>query len=354
MLHDNLTSLVLDAHTRLMNIAVFSTKRWVREFFDIVNQEYEFDLHYLEARLNADTARLAEGSDVVCIFVNDNADAAVLEVLAGVGVKMIALRCAGFNNVDLKTAERLGITVARVPAYSPYAVAEHAVALILGLNRRLYRSYNRVREGNFALDGLLGVDLHGRTVGIIGTGKIGGIFAGIMAGFGMRVLAYDRYPRDDLKEQGVTYVSLEDLYGESDIVSLHCPLTHETYHIINDYAINSMKRGAMVINTSRGALIDTNAVIEGLKAGRIGSMALDVYEEEADLFFEDLSDQVIQDDTFVRLLTFPNVLITAHQAFFTRDAVVNISRTTFHNIAEWRDIQGCENCITVKAGYRSS
>ena len=336
-----------------MKITVFSTKRWVSEFFDRVNEDYGFEIRYLEARLNADTAALAKGADVVCIFVNDNADRTALEALAEQGVGMVALRCAGFNNVDLKAAEELGITVARVPAYSPYAVAEHAVALLLGLNRRLHRAYNRVREGNFALDGLMGFDLHGKTVGVIGTGTIGAIFLGIMQGFGTTVLAYDRYPREDLQQRGVRYVGLEELYRESDVISLHCPLTHETYHLINEYAIRAMKPGAMVINTSRGALIDSSAVIDGLKDGRIGAVGLDVYEEEADLFFEDLSDQVIKDDTFVRLLTFPNVLITAHQAFFTREAVENISRTTFTNIAEWREVQGCSNCITAKAGYGS-
>ncbi len=329
-----------------MKITVFSSKKWVREFFERVNEEFNFEVRFLETRLNGDTAPLAEGADVVCIFVNDNADAAAIEALSRAGVRMIALRCAGFNNVDIKAAERFGIAVARVPAYSPYAVAEHAAALTLTLNRRIHRSYNRVREGNFALDGLMGFDLHGRTIGIIGTGKIGEVFAGIMHGFGMSILAYDRYPREELASKGVRYVGLEELYALSDVISLHCPLTHETYHIINDYAIGTMKEGVMVINTSRGALIDTAAVIDGLKAGKIGAVALDVYEEEEDLFFEDLSDQVIQDDTFSRLLTFPNVLITAHQAFFTRDAVENISRTTFTNIARWRDDGECDNCIT--------
>jgi D-lactate dehydrogenase len=334
-----------------MRMTVFSTKEWVRTFFDQTNEKHHLEIRYLETRLNSDTALLAEGADVVCIFVNDNADRAVIEVLARMGVRMIALRCAGFNNVDLAAAEEHGITVARVPAYSPYAVAEHALALLLGLNRRLHRSYNRVREGNFALDGLLGFDLHDKTVGIIGTGKIGEIFSRLLSGFGVTILAYDRYPRKELEEQGIAYVGLEELYNRSDVISLHCPLTHETYHLINEYAISAMKRGVMIINTSRGALIDSGAVIDGLKRGHIGSMGLDVYEEEADLFFEDLSDQVIQDDTFVRLLTFPNVLITAHQAFFTREAVANISETTFANVAEWAASDGCSNCITARAGY---
>lgn len=334
-----------------MKVVVYSTKRWVRESFDRINERYRFDVHYLEARLDETTASLAAGAQAVCVFVNDGADRNTLRVLADGGVKLLALRSAGFNNVDLHAAGDFGITVARVPAYSPYAVAEHAVALILALNRKLHRAYNRVREGNFALDGLLGFDLHGKTVGIIGTGKIGEIFARIMSGFGVTLLAYDRFPRDDCKSIGVEYVGLEELYRRSDIVSLHCPLNHETYHLINGYAIASMKRGVMVVNTSRGALIDSTAVIHGLKEGQIGSVALDVYEEEGDLFFEDLSDQVIQDDTFVRLLTFPNVLITAHQAFFTEEAISNISETTFANIAEFAAEERCGNCIDADNAY---
>ncbi len=340
-----------EVHSEMVKMTVFSTKDWVRRFFEPTNEDFGFEIRYLEALLNRDTAPLAEGADAVCIFVNDTADRPALQELARVEVKMVALRCAGFNNVDLAAAEEFGITVARVPAYSPHAVAEHAIALLLGLNRRLHRAYNRVREGNFALDGLLGFDLYGKTVGVIGTGKIGEIFAGIMKGFGTRVLAYDRYPRDEVSGLGVTYVGLEQLYGESDVISLHCPLNHETYHLINEYAIASMRPGVTIVNTSRGALIDSVAVIEGLKSGKIGAVGLDVYEEEADLFFEDLSDQVIQDDTFVRLLTFPNVLITAHQAFFTREAVENISRTTFENIKAWSSETGCANCITSATGY---
>lgn len=334
-----------------MRIVVYSTKAWVRDAFDRSNERYGFDVQYLDTRLDATTAPLADGAEAVCVFVNDTADKETLRVLAESGVKMVALRSAGFNNVDLHAAREYGLTVARVPAYSPYAVAEHTVALILALNRRLYRAYNRVREGNFALDGLLGFDVHGKTVGVIGTGKIGEIFARIISGFGVTLLGYDRFPRDELRELGMEYVGLEELYRRSDIVSLHCPLNHETYHLINDYAINSLKRGAMVVNTSRGPLIDSTAVIDGLKEGKIGSVALDVYEEEADLFFEDLSDQVIQDDTFVRLLTFPNVLITAHQAFFTAEAVTNISDTTFENLAEFAEKNACRNCIDVEHAY---
>lgn len=334
-----------------MKITVFSTKRWVKESFDTANHEHEHTIRYLDTRLERDTAALAEGSEAVCIFVNDNADRATIDALAARGVRMIALRCAGFNNVDLRAAEDNRIVVARVPAYSPHAVAEHAVGLLLTLNRRLHRAYNRIREGNFSLDGLMGYDLHGKTVGIVGTGTIGRIFAAIMQGFGTTVLAYDRYPREDLAASGIDYVPLEELYRRSDIISLHCPLTHETYHLINSYAIGSMKQGVTIINTSRGPLIDSLAVIEGLKNGHIGSVALDVYEEEADLFFEDLSEEVIQDDVFVRLLTFPNVLITSHQAFFTREAVSKIAATTLGNVTEFAETQGCDNCITTKSGY---
>ncbi len=334
-----------------MTITIFSTKRWVRDALDEANRHHAYQIRYLEARLEKETAALAEGSEAVCIFVNDNADRATIEALAERGVRMIALRCAGFNNVDLRAADDHGITVARVPAYSPYAVAEHAVGLLLTLNRKLHRAYNRIREGNFSLDGLMGFDLHGKTIGIIGTGTIGRIFARIMQGFGTTVVAYDRYPNDELAASGVEYVSLKELYQRSDVISLHCPLTHETYHLINTYAISAMKPGVMILNTSRGALIDSLAVIEGLKNGRIGSVALDVYEEEADLFFEDLSGEVIQDDVFVRLLTFPNVLITAHQAFFTREAVGNIASTTLANIAEFAAKSECANCITASSGY---
>ncbi|WP_081942218.1 2-hydroxyacid dehydrogenase [Spirochaeta lutea] len=327
-----------------MNVAVFSTKNWVRDAFDRINLTKGLSLTFLEPRLTYDTAALAQGHDAVCIFVNDQADSRVLDRLHSLGVKLIALRCAGFNNVDLKRASELGMGVVRVPAYSPYAVAEHTLGLALSLNRKFHKAYSRVRDGNFALDGLLGFDIHGKTIGIIGTGKIGQIFAQLMTGFGGRILAYDRFPNPELEKKGLLeYVDLGTLYGESDIISLHCPLNHETYHIINEYAINSMKPGVMILNTSRGPLIDSNAVINGLKSGRVGYLGLDVYEEEGDLFFEDLSNQVIQDDTFVRLQTFPNVLITGHQAFFTREAVDNIAQTTLENICEYSQKGACKN-----------
>lgn len=329
-----------------VKIAVFSTKPWVKESFQDANQEYEFELTYLEARLGAETARLASGHDGVCAFVNDDLGADVIDELADCGVGVIAMRCAGFNNVDIRQASARGIVVVRVPAYSPYAVAEHTIGLMLALNRRYHRSYSRVRDGNFALEGLLGFDVHGKTVGIVGTGKIGQVVSSILSGFGVRLLAYDKYPDHEwAAKAGATYVSLDELYRESHIITLHCPLTHETYHLINKYAIDSMKPGVMLINTSRGPLIDTDAVIEGLKNHRIAYLGLDVYEEESDLFFEDLSNEVIQDDTFARLQTFPNVLITAHQAFFTREAVSNIARTTLLNIREFAETGSSTNRV---------
>lgn len=316
-------------------IAVFSTKNWVIQAFDEVNKNHSYELSFFEARLDKKTAPLAAGHEVVCVFVNDTVDVKTLDILKNHGVKLIALRCAGFNNVDIEKAQELNIAVVRVPAYSPYAVAEHTLGLILTLNRKLHKAYHRVRDGNFALDGLMGYDLHQKTIGIIGTGKIGQVFCQLIKGFGVRILAYDKYPNEELKNMGIEYVELPKLYQQCDIISLHCPLTYETYHMINEYAIAAMKPGVMIVNTSRGPLIDSNAVIEGLKKGKVGYLALDVYEEEEALFFEDLSEKVIQDDTFVRLQTFPNVLITAHQAFFTKEAVHNIAETTFNNISEF-------------------
>ncbi len=312
-----------------MKITVFSTKAYDRDFLEAEASRHA--LTFVETRLDRSTTALAAGADAVCVFVNDTLDAPVVDALAAAGVRLILLRCAGFNNVDLRAAERNGIAVARVPAYSPYAVAEHTVAMILALNRKLYRAYNRVREGNFALDGLLGFDLHGKTVGIDGTGQIGTALANIMLGFGCRVLASDPFENAALAEAGVSYVPLETLLAASHVVSLHCPLTPETHHMIDDAAVKRLQRGAMLINTSRGALVDTRAVISALKSEKIGALALDVYEEEADLFFENLSDKVIRDDMFARLLTFPNVLITGHQAFFTREALTAIAGTTIDN-----------------------
>lgn len=330
-----------------MKLAVFSTKNWVKESFS-EKKPKDIEVVFLESRLTEETAALAKEYDGICVFVNDRVNKEVIDILAQGKVKVIALRCAGFNNVDLHHAQAKGIAVVRVPEYSPYAVAEHAVGLILSLNRKYHRAHNRVREGNFSLDGLLGFDIHGKTMGVIGTGKIGQIFINIMRGFGCRILAWDKYPQEKLKEQGVEYVELEELYRQSDIISLHCPLVHETYHIINEYAINTMKEGVMIINSSRGPLINTSAAIDGLKTGKIGYLGLDVYEEEDDLFFEDLSNQVIQDDTFVRLQTFPNVLITSHQAFFTREAVGNIRDTTYDNLKEFMKTGNCKNLVDPK------
>lgn len=321
-----------------MKVAVFSTRPYDEFYLNQVNAN-QHQLVFFETRLFPVTAQLTLGFPAICAFVNDDLSRPVLEVLQQGGVRLIALRSAGFNHVDLRAAQELGLTVVRVPAYSPYAVAEHTLALILALNRKIHRAYNRVREGNFALDGLLGFDMHGKSVGIVGTGKIGAVFARLMSGFGCRLLAYDPYPNPGLKDL-VEYVPLETLLGESDVISLHCPLTPETHYLINDSAVAKMKPGVMLINTSRGALIDTRAVIEGLKDARIGYLGLDVYEEEADLFFQDLSSQVIQDDVFSRLLTFPNVLITGHQGFFTQDAITNITRTTIANITAFEKGEG--------------
>ena len=316
-----------------MRLVVYSTKPYDRRFLEEANAGGEHELVFLEARLTVATVATAAGAQAVCVFVNDEVHRPVLEELRGRGVQLVALRCAGFNNVDLVAAQKLGIRVCRVPAYSPYAVAEHAVALVLGLNRKTHRAYSRVREGNFALDGLLGFDLHGKTVGVIGTGKIGRAFMRIMAGFGCTLMAHDPRPHDECLALGARYVELTQLLAASHIVSLHCPLTPATHHLIDDSAVKRMRHGAMLINTSRGAVVDTRALIGGLKSGMIGSVGLDVYEEEADLFFENLSDQVLHDDIFARLLTFPNVLITSHQGFFTVEALTTIARTTLANVS---------------------
>jgi D-lactate dehydrogenase len=329
-----------------MNVAVFSTKPYDRRFLDAANERARHELTYFEPRLVPETTPLAVGFPAVCAFVNDRLDRPVLEALAAGGTRLIALRSAGFNNVSLDAAAELGMTVVRVPAYSPHAVAEHTVGLMLALNRKLPRAAFRVREGNFSLDGLLGFDIHGKTIGIVGTGKIGTVVARIMAGFGCRLLAHDPYPNDTCRDLGVAYVPLDTLLAEADIVTMHLPLTPDSHHMIDAAAIRRMKPGAMLINTSRGALLDTPAVIEGLKSGRIGSLGLDVYEEEADLFFEDLSNQVLQDDVFARLLTFPNVLITGHQAFFTAEALTAIAETTLANITAVERGERCANEVT--------
>ena len=321
-----------DGRTR---VAMFDAKSYDREFFDARLGE-DLAVEYFEAKLGPRTARLATGFPIVCAFVNDDLGADVLERLAADGVGLVALRCAGFNNVDLAAAERLGVSVTRVPAYSPHAVAEHAAALMLTLNRRTHRAYNRVREGNFSLAGLVGFDLHGCTAGVVGLGKIGRCFARIAAGFGMEVVAYDAYPDATVAaELGLRLVDLDELFRLADVISLHAPLTSDTHHLVNRERIAQMKRGAMLINTSRGGLVDAAALVEALKQQRIGAAGLDVYEEESDYFFEDRSDQVIGDDLLARLMTFPNVLVTSHQAFLTRDALGNIADTTLQSVREF-------------------
>jgi D-lactate dehydrogenase len=316
-----------------MRLAVFDTHRYDREALEGANAKYGHTLVFFEPRLTLQTAALAQGFEAVCSFVNDRVDAQVLEVLHQGGVRLIALRSAGYNHVDLAAAARLGIRVTRVPEYSPYAVAEHAVALVLALNRRIHQAYARVRDWNFSLDGLVGFDLHGKTVGVVGTGRIGKAAARIFRGFGCRVLCYDAYPDSGLElELGARYVPLETLYAEVDILSLHVPLTPETRHLINSESLGKMKRGIMLINTGRGALIDSRDLLAALKTGHVGSAGLDVYEEEEGIFFQDLSGQVLQDDVLARLLTFHNVIITSHQAFLTREALGNIADTTLTSV----------------------
>ena len=328
-----------------MRVVFFSAKPYDKQFFQELNQFYGHDLHFLDVPLHADTAILARGFEVVCIFVNDEASAAVLQQLADLNVQLLALRSAGYNHVDLAAAQKFKITVVRVPAYSPYSVAEHTLALVLTLNRKTHRAYNRVREGNFSLNGLMGFDLHDRTVGLIGLGKIGFAAARIFKGLGCRVLGYDVVQQPEGMEIGLEFTDLATIYAEADVISLHCPLTPDTYHIVNETSIKQMKRGVMLINTSRGALIDTVAVIEGLKHEQIGYLGLDVYEEEGDLFFEDLSDKVIQDDVFTRLLAFPNVLITGHQAFFTQNAMHKIAEVTLQNISAFAQKEVLPNVL---------
>ena len=318
-----------------MRVAVFSAKAYDRRFLDAANASFGHALDYFDARLDAVTARLAAGYPAVCVFVNDRLDAATLQGLAAGGTKAVALRCAGYNNVDLAAAESLGITVVRVPAYSPEAVAEFTLGLLLALDRNIPRAWNRVRENNFALDGLIGRNLAGRSVGVVGTGRIGALVARMLRlGFGCEVLASDLVEDADLVAAGVRYVPADALLREADVISLHCPLTPETRHLIDGDVIAAARPGVMIVNTSRGALIDTAALIEGLKSRKVGGVALDVYEQEADLFFEDLSSEIIQDDLFQRLLTFPNVLITGHQAFLTEEALAAISTTTLASLAE--------------------
>jgi len=326
-----------------MNIAFFSTQPYDKEYFERQNQQHQ--LTFFEAQLNEQTVNLAKGCEAVCAFVNDKLNAAVIKSLAGLGVKLIALRSAGFNNVDLAAAKENTIAVVRVPAYSPHAVAEHAVALMMTLNRKTHKAYNRVREGNFSLDRLTGFDLFGKTVGVIGTGKIGQCFAHIMVGFGCKVLAFDLLANKDLEAAGVAFLPLMDVLAQSDIVSLHCPLNEQTKHLINADTLGMMKNGAMLINTSRGALIDTKAAIAALKTGKLGYLGIDVYEQEEKLFFHDLSENVINDDVMMRLISFPNVLITSHQGFLTSEALTQIALITLQNISDFEEGKQLMNAV---------
>lgn len=326
-----------------MKIAFFDTKQYDKSSFNNVIGNENIELKFFETKLNEDTVKLAKGYDGICVFVNDTVNDAVIDALYEYGVKIIALRCAGFNNVDLKSAQNR-ITVVRVPAYSPYAVAEHTMALILTSVRRIHKAFIRTKSFNFSLSDLTGFDLFNKTVGVIGTGKIGKIFINICKGFGMNVLAYDKFPDKSLD---VKYVQLEELFQKSDIISLHCPLTEETYHLIDSKSINSMKPGVMIVNTSRGALIDAEALLDGIKSRKIGGACLDVYEEESDFFFEDYSSHIVEDDTLARLISMPNVIVTSHQAFLTEEALENIAKTTIENIVQFEKTGRCENEVVL-------
>ena len=328
-------------------IAFFGAKPYDISSFDQVNKDFNYDIKYYKGHLNKNNLVLTQGTDAVCIFVNDTADAEIIDGLAKNGVKLLALRCAGYNNVDLAAAKGK-MKIVRVPAYSPYAVAEHAVALMLSLNRKIHRAYWRTRDGNFSLHGLMGFDMHGKTAGIIGTGKIAKILIKILKGFGMNIVAYDLYPDYAFaEEQGITYTTLDELYKQSDIISLHCPLTDKTKYLINDISICKMKDNVMIINTGRGLLIHTNALIEGLKNKKIAAAGLDVYEEEGDYFYEDKSDKIIDDDVLARLLSFNNVIVTSHQAFFTKEALHNIAETTLLNIKAFMENQPLINEVVL-------
>ncbi|WP_426449110.1 2-hydroxyacid dehydrogenase [Siccibacter colletis] len=326
-----------------MKLAIYSTKQYDKKYLEHVNQEYGFELDFYDFLLTEKTAKTAHGCDGVCIFVNDDGSRPVLEELKKVGVKFIALRCAGFNNVDLDAAKELGLHVVRVPAYSPEAVAEHAIGMMMCLNRRIHRAYQRTRDANFSLEGLTGFTMHGKTAGVIGTGKIGVAALRILKGFGMRLLAFDPYPSAAALELGVEYVDLQTLFSQSDVITLHCPLTPENYHLLNRSAFDQMKNGVMIINTSRGGLVDSQAAIDALKSQKIGALGMDVYENERDLFFEDKSNDVIQDDVFRRLSACHNVLFTGHQAFLTEEALISISETTLQNLSQMEKGAPCAN-----------
>ncbi|KNC09236.1 lactate dehydrogenase [Klebsiella sp. RIT-PI-d] len=328
-----------------MKLAVYSTKQYDKKYLQHVNDDYGFELEFFDFLLTEKTAKTANGCEGVCIFVNDDASRPVLEELKNHGVKFIALRCAGFNNVDLDAAKELGLRVVRVPAYSPEAVAEHAVGMMMTLNRRIHRAYQRTRDANFSLEGLTGFTMHGKTAGVIGTGKIGLATLRILKGFGMRLLAVDPYPNAAVLDLGAEYVDLDTLLSQSDVISLHCPMTAENYHLLNQSAFDRMKNGVMIINTSRGGLIDSQAAIDALKTQKIGALGMDVYENERDLFFEDKSNDVIQDDVFRRLSACHNVLFTGHQAFLTAEALISISETTLENLRQLENNETCPNAL---------
>jgi len=328
----------------MIRIAFFDTKEYDKKLFDDYNKNYGYEITYLESKLNSETAPLAHGFDVVCVFVNDVVDEKTINILKKEGVKLIALRCAGFNNVDIKNLN--GLMTVRVPAYSPYAVAEHTVALLLSIDRKIYKAYQRTRKYNFTLNGLLGFDIHGKTVGVIGAGKIGKVFIKIMNGFGANVLAYDKFKDENLaKEMNFKYVDLNTLYKKSDIISLHCPLTEENYKMINEESLNKMKDGVIILNTSRGKLIDTKSLINKLETGKIGGLGLDVYEDEEDFFLNDMSNSFIRDEELSILLTMPNVVVTSHQAFFTKEALDKIALDTYENIKEFFETGDCKNKV---------
>lgn len=330
-----------------MKISFFSSQPYDISFFEKVNAQYQHEIIFHEYSLNEDTVDLVKDVRCICVFVNDKLTAPVLEKLYAKGVRLIALRCAGFNNIDISTADKLGITVVRVPSYSPESIAEHTIGLILSLSRHIHKAYNRVRESNFSLEGLLGFELHHATVGIVGTGQIGTALAKILTGFGSNIIAYDPAPSEECISLGVNYVDFKSLCQNSDVISLHCPLNSETQHLINKTTLQDMKQGVMLINTSRGAVIDTTAVINSLKNKHIGYLGLDVYEQEENLFFQDLSNKIISDDVFERLITFPNVLITGHQAFFTDEALTSIAKTTLNNIQRFENNAECLHCCHI-------
>ncbi len=329
----------MSSKDKKIKVAFFDSKDYDIESFDEANKDGKFKIKYFDTKLTEDTAKLAKGYDVVCVFVNDTVDEKVINSLAKKGVKLVALRCAGFNNVDVKAASGK-IGVVRVPAYSPYAVAEHAMSLLLTSIRRIHKAYIRTKDFNFSLNGLMGFDLHGKTVGVVGTGKIGRVFIDICKGFGMNVIAYDKFPA---KDADFEYVDIKEIWKRSDIISFHCPLTEETYHLVDAKSIKSMKKGVVLINTSRGALIDADALLEGIRKRHVGAACLDVYEEEADVFFEDKSGHILEDDTLARLISMPNVIVTSHQAFLTKEALTNIAHTTLDNISEYLDTGKCAN-----------